>query len=120
MEAIEIIEYLRSNDFTVKADGDFIELSPPEKVTEELINRLRKNKPEILAALKVEERRQKVLSMLEKNPDTLRVYITDEEADLNNVILTIAIRDLASFEMLIPKSKYDPFMLIDFINKNDQ
>ena len=119
MEAIEIIEYLRSNNFTVKADGDCIELSPPEKVTEDLIKRLRENKPKILEALKTEERRQKVLSMLSEHPDKQRVYVTDDKADPDHVILTVAIRDLASFEMLIPKTKYDPFTLIDLIHKGD-
>ncbi|SFL40745.1 hypothetical protein SAMN05216302_10811 [Nitrosomonas aestuarii] len=100
MEAIEIIEYLRANDFTVKADGEFLELSPPEKITEALIQRLRENKPEIIAALKAEERRQKVLSMLAENPDKERVYVTDDETDPVNIILTVAIRGQYSFEEL--------------------
>lgn len=51
MEAIEIIEYLREQNFTVKADGKYLELSPPKKITEELIKRLRKHKPAIIADL---------------------------------------------------------------------
>ena len=120
MEAVEIIEYLRSNDFTVKADGDYIELSPPEKVTKDLIKRLRENKPEILAALKAEDRRQKALLILAENPDKQRAFITDDAVDNENIILTVAIRDLASFEMLIPKTKYDPFLFIEFIDKKNQ
>lgn len=120
MEVTEIIEYLRSNDFTVKADGDYIELSPPEKVTKELLQRLRENKPEILAALQAEERRKKVLSMLAENPDKKRAFITDSIVDSQNIILAIAIRDLASFEMQIPKAKYDPFLFIELINNENQ
>ncbi|MCP5273489.1 MAG: hypothetical protein H6936_01285 [Burkholderiales bacterium] len=63
-----------------------------------------------------DDRQQKVLSMLADNPDKQRVYITDDKTDSDNVILTVAIRDLFSFEMLIPKEKYDPFGLIDLIN----
>ncbi|SEF82732.1 hypothetical protein [Nitrosomonas ureae] len=48
MEAKRLIEYPRGNNFTVKADGDYLELSPSEKVTDELINRLRKYKPAIV------------------------------------------------------------------------
>jgi len=117
MEAIEIIEYLREQNFTVKADGDFLELSPPEKITEELIKRLRKHKPEILAELKREERSAKVLSMLAANPDSQRAIITDLDSDLGNVILTIAIWDQYTFEMQIPKHRYDPFMLLELIEK---
>lgn len=117
MEAIEIIEYLRANDFTVKADGEYLDLSPAEKVTDDLIQRLRKHKPEILKELQAETRRQKVLNMLADNPGLKRAYLTDATADPDNVILTIAIRGLATFDMLIPRPKYDPFTLIDLIDK---
>jgi len=118
MEAIEIIEYLREQNFTVKADGEYLELSPPEKITEELIRRLRKHKPAIIEELKREERRLKVLSMLAENPGTQRAFVTDTESDPDNVILTMAIRDQASFEMLIPRRKYDPFMLLELIERS--
>ena len=64
-----------------------------------------------------EERRLKVLSMLAENPGKQRVYVTDDKAEPDHVVLTVAIRNLASFEMLIPKAKYDPFALIELINK---
>jgi pseudouridine-5'-phosphate glycosidase len=76
--------------------------------------------PEMIAALKAEERRQKVLSMLVENPNKQRAYITDDVANSENVILTVAIRDFVSFEMLIPKKKYDPFLFIELINKENQ
>lgn len=117
IEAIEIIEYLREQNFIVKADGDFLELSPPEKITEELIQRLRKYKPAILAELKREERRLKVLAMLTENPDSHRAIITDLDSEPDNVILTIAIRDKYSFEMAIPKVKYDGFVLLELIER---
>lgn len=59
MEACEIIEYLRDQGLTVKADGDYLELSPVEKITEELIQRLKKYKPVILTELKREESQKK-------------------------------------------------------------
>lgn len=117
MEAIEIIEYLREQNFTVKAEGDFLELSPPEKITEELIKRLRKHKPAIMAELKREERRLKVLSMLVSNPETKRAIITDLDSDPDNAVLTIAIRDQYTFEMQISKDKYDAFVLLELIQK---
>lgn len=118
MEAIEIIEYLREQNFTVKADGDFLELSPPEKITKELINRLRKYKPAIIAELKREERRLKVLAILVEKPDSQRAIITDLDSDSDNVILTIAIRDQYTFEMQIPKYKYDGFVLLELIERS--
>ena len=117
MEATEIIEYLREQNLTVKADGEYLELSPPEKITEELIQRLRKHKPAILAELKREERRLKVLAIWAENPETLRAFITDPVTDPDNVILTMAIKDQYTFEMLIPKDKYDSFTLLELIEK---
>ena len=117
MDAIKIIEYLREQNFIVKADGDFLELSPPEKITEELIQRLRQHKPAILAELKREERRKKVFDMLVDRPDSQRAITSDLSSDPDNVILTIAIRNQYTFEMLVPKYKYDAFMLLELIEK---
>lgn len=116
MEAIEIIEYLREQNLTVKADGDYLELSPPEKITEELIQRLRQHKPAIIAELKREERRVKVLAILAENPKTQRAIISELETDPDHAILTIAIRDQYTFELQIPKHRYDGLTLLELIH----
>lgn len=115
MEATEIIEYLRGQNLTVRADGEYLELSPPEKITEDLIQRLLKHKPGIIAELKREERRTKVLTILAENPHTQRAIHHDTKTDPDNVILTIAIRDQYTFELTIAKVKYDSFMLLELI-----
>ena len=117
MEAIEIIEYLREQNFTVKADGQYLDLAPAEKVTDELIQRLRKHKPAIIAELNRESRRLKLLTMLVENPDSQRAIITDLDSDHDSVILTIAIRNQYTFEMQIPKHKYNGFMMLELIKK---
>lgn len=117
MEAIEIIEYLREQNFTVKADGEYLELAPAAKVTNELIERLRRHKTAIIAELGREERRLKVLALLEGNSTIQRAFLTDTESDPDSVILTMVIRDQYSFEMLIPKGKYDGFMMLELIQK---
>lgn len=56
MEATEIIDYLRSHDLTViVADDDNLEIFPADKITHELIERLRKHKPAIIEELKREQ-----------------------------------------------------------------
>lgn len=56
MEAAEIIKYLRDKDLTVSlTDDENLELSPAEKITHELIERLRRLKPAIIAVLKREQ-----------------------------------------------------------------
>ena len=62
------------------------------------------------------QRREKVLAILTASPQTQRAFLTDTEADPDNVILTMAIRDKYSFEMLIPKHKYDAFMVLELLN----
>ena len=116
MDAIAIIKYLREHDINVKADGDYLDLTPPGKITDELIKRLKKHKPAILAELKREERRAKVLAILEANPDTQRAIITDTESDQHNVILTMAIRKQYTFEMAISKDRYDGFLVLEILN----
>ncbi|MBL8499090.1 MAG: hypothetical protein JNL77_00660 [Nitrosomonas sp.] len=117
MEAKEIIEYLRNKEFTVKTDGQYLDLAPAAKVTSELIERLRKHKPAIIAELKREERREKVLQMLEERPEIQRAFVADTETDPGNVILSMAIRNAGTFELLIPKHKYDPFAVLEIIQK---
>ena len=59
----------------------------------------------------------KVNALLESNPGSLRAVYTDTQSNLTHVILTIAIRGKASCEMRIPKARYDPFQLLDLIEK---
>ena len=70
-----------------------------------------------MAELKRESRRLKVLAMLAEKPDSQRAIITDLDSGPDDVILTIAIRDQYTFEMQIPKDKYDAFTLLEMINK---
>lgn len=63
------------------------------------------------------QRREKVLAILAKNTDTQRAILTDTNADHDNVILTIAIRDQCTYEMQIPKNKYDGFAILEMIHK---
>lgn len=114
---MELIEALKADGVTVKANGDFLELSPAGKITDELIARLRKHKPAILAELKREERRQKVLQMLEETPSIQRAFLTDTKADPDHVVLTLAIRGVGTCELLIPNRKYDPFLILEMIMK---
>lgn len=119
MQASEILEYLRERELTVSlADGQYLDLAPAEKVTDELIQRLRKHKPAIIAELKREERRQRVLQMLEERPEIQRAFMADTESDRHTVILTLAIRNVGTCELLIRKDKYDAFQLLEIIEKS--
>lgn len=74
-------------------------------------------KQETLLEKQRASRREIVLTMLAAAPDTLRAVYPDTESDPLNVILAIAIRHIATFEMLIPKIKYDPWRLLELIER---
>ncbi len=56
----------------------------------------------------MEERRRKVLRQLAENPNIVRaVELADEHTDPNDLIIAVAIRGVATFEMREPKAKVD-------------
>ena len=68
-----------------------------------------------------EARRQKVIAMLEAAPDTQRAIYTDSDSDPDNVILTVAVRACQqTCELLIPKATYDPWRLLELIERHGQ
>ncbi len=119
------------------ADGVNLALSPAGtiKATGEgaAVNRwlpvIREHKTGIVAALQeaandplpdpaAEARRQRVLAMLAERPDIRYAVITDTQADPEAVLLTLAIRGQATAEFRIPAEKYDPFLLLDLIDRH--
>jgi len=123
--AIDIIFKLRSDGYSISADGGYLDIFPADDLSPELVKQLKLGKPEILSALGREEkaraiRREKVLAMLEANPESLRALYTDTQSDLNNVILTVAIRGMATCEMYVSKKKFDAFQLLALIEASEQ
>lgn len=55
--------------------------------------------------------------MQEENPGIHRALVTDTESYRDNVILIMRSRTSYSFEMLIPKSKYAPFAMLELLEK---
>lgn len=74
-------------------------------------------KPLSLQDRQREARRQKVIAMLAAAPDTQRAIYPDTTSDPNNVIVAVAIRHLATCEMAIPKATYDPWRLLELIER---
>jgi len=62
----------------------------------------------------------KVNAMLKANPGSLRALYIDTQSDPNNVILTVAIRGMATCEMHISKKKFDAFQLLALIEASEQ
>lgn len=65
-----------------------------------------------------EARRQRVLAMLDENPAARYAVLTHDTGDAEAVILTLAIRGRATCELRIPRDRYDPFLLLDLIERH--
>jgi hypothetical protein len=71
-----------------------------------------------------EARRQRVLTMLAEQPGIRYAVLTDTEVDPDAVILALAIRgathegSIVTCELRVPREKYDPFLLLDLVQKH--
>ncbi len=82
------------------------------------VARLRDDETDTLPDPAAEARRQHALAMLAQHPGTRYAVLTDTEADPEAVLLTLAIRGRATCELAIPREKYDPFLLLDLIERH--
>jgi ABC-type amino acid transport substrate-binding protein len=65
-----------------------------------------------------EVRRQRVLAMLADNLEAKYAVATYTAIDPEFVLLTLAIRDRAVCELLIPRDRYDGTLLLDLIERH--
>jgi TubC N-terminal docking domain len=121
MGAPDLILQLRQAGYSISADGNYLDISPADNLSPDLLQQLKQHKPEILAALRLEQqreaRREKVLAMLAADPDMKRAIYVDTDNDPENAILAIAIRHAATFEMQLPRANFDPWQLLALIDK---
>ena len=116
MIANELILQLRESGFSISATNSRLQIAPASKLTDDLKQTIQQRKGELLAELEQEAqreaRREKVLEMLNDSPETQRAIIADHDSNPHHVILTIALRQVAVFEMLVEKARFDPFQLM--------
>ncbi len=123
-----------------QAEGVKLALSPAGTIKAagngEAVNRwlpiIREHKAELLEELRAandtahkqltnpaaEARLQRALAMLAERHGSRYAVLTDTEAEPEAVILALAIRNRATCELRIPRDKYDPFLLLDLIEKH--
>lgn len=115
MTPVEIIEQ-------ATVEGVTLALSPAGTITatgdQSAVDRwlpvIRDNKPSILCELQRERRRAKVLALLEGKRFAL--FVDNDKTD--PVIATVGIRDVATFELAIPRHSYDGMVLLELIEKH--
>ena len=111
-------------------DTDTVKVSGDQVAVNRWLPAIREHKPGIVAALqeavndeplsdpRAEARRSRVLSMLSQNPSVTYAALTDLDADPEAALLTLAIRGRATCELRIPREKYDPFLLLDLLDRH--
>ncbi len=107
------------------AEGVILALSPAgtikatgaQSAVDKWLPTIRQSKAEILAELKRENRREKVLAMLRENPG-IHYAVEVANPDTDPVIVSVGIRDIATFELEIPHAYYDGFTLLELIEKH--
>jgi hypothetical protein len=115
MNTAEIIEQAIAEGVTlalppagkIKAIGD-------QSAVDRWLPTIRDNKPSILCELQREHRREKVLALLEGKHFAL--FVDNDKTD--PVIATVGIRDVATFELAIPRHSYDGMVLLELIEKH--
>ena len=66
-----------------------------------------------------EARRQKVLAVLDAKPGITRAMVTDDEAEPDFVIITVAIRDVGTADIKVPRKSYDPFAMLELLARHN-
>ena len=122
--AAELIHTLTEQGVTLRVAGDqLIVQAPKGSVSPETVEKLRERKIEVMAELTAtpdaQVRRDRLNRMMdEDDSDRIYYWLTDSESDPHNVILAIGIRDVGTCEMSIPKEKYDPFLLMEILDRH--
>lgn len=119
MNARKIVSKMRQSGFVFDVTGDKLKIAPAEKLTPEQCAFIKAHKAAILAEVTAndsarETRRQKVIAMLTEDPGIRYAHLV-EDPDTDPVIVTMGIRGVATFELEIPKGKFDPFAFLQFV-----
>ena len=61
--------------------------------------------------------RQRVFELLAANPNGRYALVTDTEVDREAIIVALAIRGRATYELHIPRAKYAHFLLLALIER---
>jgi len=123
LESVKNSHYAPDSELTKPPKAPFVSFggTGAGDIAKNFSDNVSQQKPEMLQDRQREARRQKVIAMLEAAPDTQRAIYPDTDSDPHNVILTVAVRACQqTCELLIPKAKYDPWKLLELIERLGQ
>ena len=78
-------------------------------------------KTETLKDRQREASRQKAIGLMNESPGTLRGIYVDDQIDPDNIVVFVAVKSCQqTCELLIPRATYDPFKLLELIERLGQ
>jgi hypothetical protein len=118
MGAPDILQALEARGVRLLADGGHLVVTPKGSITDDEREQLRAAKPELLHVL---TRRQRAVEMLNADTGLRRAAIFDCDVPGPDVIVAIALREpRVTFEMCIPRDRYDPFAIVEALARGEQ
>lgn len=124
MGAPDLLARLSALGVRLSREGEAIRAAPRSALTDEARELIRAYKAELLAALKpdsltdppAEVRRRRVLAMLAANPLLRIAVVCDGVGD--PIPVALGIRDKGTCEVHIPAARFEPFALIELVNRH--
>lgn len=116
-----MLAMLRAAGLSLRADGQALHVEPRSALTDDLRETIRANKNAILRELSAEAppltpeqeaARRNVLARLAANPGIRRAFVNRWEGDV--MILTLAVRDIGTCELAIPRERFGSNSLADY------
>ena len=127
MGAPDVLKTLRNMGLTIEIRAGQVLVSPRASITEAARQMIREHREELLAMVSgdteaptdpaVESRRQRVLALLAANPQARLAVYADGDTEGPHVPVAVAIRGVATLEVLLPKSRFDPFKLLELVER---
>ena len=118
MTPVEIIEQVTVDGVILALfTADTITATGDQSAVDKWLPTIRDNKPSILCELHRECRRIQVLTELEAESST-RYAVCVADVSIDPVIATVGIRDVTTFELVIPRHSYDSMVLLELIEKH--
>lgn len=129
-----LIAEVRQAGMTIRVDGsELVIRGGKRELLEKLLPSLREHKFELLSMLRetqaanedeppadptMHARQAKACQMLKDDPGLRRAVLADTTSDPEHVLITVAIRDVGVGDLLVPRSKYDPWLFIEAIERH--
>jgi hypothetical protein len=131
MTPTDILHAMRADGLIVELNGDRIRLAGSPDAVSRWKDTVASHKPEIVSALKsdhygdghhvltpADTRLERAIGRLNRD-GTLRYAIESHlDVEPGTVILSVAIRGKGACELRIPSDRYDPFLLMNLIDKH--